>query len=146
VRSQLNERWASPEVVTRGRLHRADRLPGFIALEGQRPVGLVTYSIENHDCENVTIDALEPRKGVGSALVRAVLETARAAGCRRVWLITTNDNTGALIFYQKVGFDLVALHRGAVERSRELKPVIPEVGCHGIPIRDEIELETRTQP
>jgi len=35
----------------------------------------------------------------------------------------------------------VALHADALTRSRELKPGIPELGLHGIPIRDEIELE-----
>ena len=72
MRSLLSERWASAEVVTRGRLHRADRLPGLVALEGERPVGLVTYSIEGRDCEIVTLDSLEPGKGTGSALVQAV--------------------------------------------------------------------------
>jgi len=36
----------------------------------------------------------------------------------------------------------VAVHRDAVSDSRRLKPEIPQVGEHGIPIRDEIELET----
>jgi hypothetical protein len=53
----------------------------------------------------------------------------------------TNDNTTALRFYQRRGFDLVAVHRGAVTRARaELKPGIP-LEVDGIPIRPEIELE-----
>jgi hypothetical protein len=52
----------------------------------------------------------------------------------------TNDNTTALRFYQRRGFDLVAVHRGAVTRARaELKRTPLEVD--GIPIRPEIELE-----
>ena len=44
-------------------------------------------------------------------------------------------------FYQRRGFYLVRVHRGAVDRSRaSLKPEIPPVGAHGIPLRDEIEL------
>jgi GNAT superfamily N-acetyltransferase len=70
-----------------------------------------------------------------------VAESARAAGCRRLWLITTNDNLPALRFYQKRGFVLVRLHRGAVAGSRRLKPEIPLTGSEGIPIRDELELE-----
>jgi hypothetical protein len=46
-----------------------------------------------------------------------------------------------LRFYQKQGFRLVAVHRNAVEKSRELKPGIPSIGMDGIPIRDEVELE-----
>jgi hypothetical protein len=36
---------------------------------------------------------------------------------------------------------LVAVHRNALEQSRKLKPQIPLIGEHGIPLRDEIELE-----
>jgi GNAT superfamily N-acetyltransferase len=143
--SLLRERWGGPEVVTRGRLHQADQLPGFIALNGQQPVGLITYSFDYGDCEIVSLDSLESYKGIGSALVKAVLDVAFAKHCTRAWLITTNDNTGALRFYQKMGFGLVAVHREAIRKSREMKPGIPEKGCDGIPIRDEIELELRLQ-
>ena len=47
----------------------------------------------------------------------------------------------ALRFYQKRGFILVAVHRNALEQSRKLKPEIPLIGEHGIPLSDEIELE-----
>ena len=146
VRKFLQERWGAPEVVSRGRLHQADRLPGYTAIEGEQVAGLVTYRVANGDCEIVTLDSLQSGKGIGSALIAAVREVAEARGCRRVWLITTNDNTPALRFYQKVGFVLVAVHRDAIRKSRELKPSIPEIGRDGIPIRDEIELEIRLRP
>ena len=67
---------------------------------------------------------------------------ARDAGCTRLWLVTTNDNVDALRFYQRRGFRLRALRPGAVDEARrELKPEIPEIGDHGIPLRDELELE-----
>jgi hypothetical protein len=56
-------------------------------------------------------------------------------------LITTNDNLHALGFYQKRGFEIVTVYRGAVNESRKRKPTIPLVGMNGIPLRDEIELE-----
>lgn len=43
-----------------------------------------------------------------------------------------------------MGFELVAIHRDAIKKSREMKPSIPEKGYSGIPIRDEIEVEIRT--
>jgi ribosomal protein S18 acetylase RimI-like enzyme len=46
--------------------------------------------------------------GVGRALLDAVREEAVEAGCRRLWLVTTNDNTHALRFFQRWGLDLVA--------------------------------------
>ena len=138
----LTEHWASPRIVSRGRVCDGDRLPGFAAVRDGRPIGLATYRIDGGDCEIVTLNSLAERQGVGSALIDAVKDAARQAGCRRLWLITTNDNVSALRFYQKRGFVLVAVHRGALEEARRrLKPEIPLVGLDGIPLRDEIELE-----
>ena len=141
VRCLLIERWGSTMVVTRGQVHAADELPGFAALRGSKPVGLVTYRVRDGETEVVSLDSLLERQGIGSALLHAVRAAAVAAGCRRMWLITTNDNLAAIRFYQKRGFRLVAIHRDALELSRRLKPQIPLIGLDGIPLRDEIELE-----
>ena len=94
------------------------------------------------ELEVLTLDAVERWQGVGTALLTAAIETARSRGCRRLWLITTNDNVDALRFYQRRGLRLARIDTGAVDWSRlTLKPGIPEVGLHGIPIRDELELE-----
>jgi GNAT superfamily N-acetyltransferase len=151
VRSLLTGRWGAPEVVTRGILHHADALPGYVAFfnglggsfSSQQAAGLVTFRIDGGSCEIVTLDSLHPNLGIGSMLLAAVREHASAAGCRRLWLITTNDNTHALRFYQKRGLVLAALHRDAIKASRGIKPGIPERGNDGIPIRDEIELEMK---
>jgi ribosomal protein S18 acetylase RimI-like enzyme len=138
---KLRELWGEM-VVSRGRVHDPAVLPGFLAEDAAgEPAGLLTYRIDGDGCEVVTIDAFPEAGGAGTALVEAVTQAARAAGCRRVWLITTNDNLRALRFYQRRGFRLAALHRGALDRSRRLKPSIPEVGLDGIPLRDELELE-----
>jgi ribosomal protein S18 acetylase RimI-like enzyme len=141
VRSLLRERWGDARVVSRGRVHQADQLPGFVAMRGNTPVGLATYCVEGDACEITSLDSLIEGAGIGSALIGAVKEAASIAGCRRLWLITTNDNTHALRFYQRRGFVLAALHRNALEESRRLKPEIPLLGMDGIPLRDEIELE-----
>jgi ribosomal protein S18 acetylase RimI-like enzyme len=133
--------WGTTRMVSRGELWDAATLPGFVAWEDERLVGLATYRIRADACELATLNSLVEGRGVGSALVAAVRGAAIAAGCRRLWLITTNDNTTALRFYQKRGFQLAALHRNALEQSRRLKPEIPVFGNDGIPLRDEIELE-----
>ena len=137
---KLRELWGEG-VVSRGRLLDATVLPGFVAEGDGAPAGLLTYRIDGGDCEVVTINAFPRGAGAGTALMEAVAAAARDAGCRRVWLITTNDNLRALRFYQRRGFRLAALHRDALDRSRDLKPSIPEVGLDGIPLRDELELE-----
>jgi RimJ/RimL family protein N-acetyltransferase len=70
-----------------------------------------------------------------------VLKVARDSDCRRVWLITTNDNLSAMGFYQRRGFQFVAIYRNAVDEARKIKPEIPILGGNKIPIHDEIELE-----
>lgn len=141
VAALLKEYWASARIVTRGRVHEADHLPGFIAEVEDEPLGLLTYHIEDNQCEVVSLNSLREGLCIGSRLLDAAKEHAQAAGCRRMWLITTNDNLAALGFYQKRGWRLVAIHRDALEESRRLKPEIPRVGIDGIPVRDELELE-----
>ncbi len=142
ARATLRELWGET-VVSRGRVHDATVLPGFVAGDDDEPAGLLTYRVDGDECEVVTIDAFPEGRGAGTALLEAAAAAARDAGCRRLWLITTNDNLRALRFYQRRGFKLAALHRDALVRSRELKPSIPEVGMEGIPLRDELELELR---
>jgi ribosomal protein S18 acetylase RimI-like enzyme len=133
--------WGSPQIVSRGQIHHPARLPGFYADRDGARIGLVTYHLSGTACEITSLDSLHEGHGIGSALVDAVEGAARAAGCTRLWLITTNDNTHALRFYQRRGFLLAALHVNALSRSRQLKPEIPLIGMDGIPLRDEIELE-----
>ena len=72
-------------------------------------------------------------RGIGSMLIDKVVEEARSRSCKRLFLITTNDNLNALGFYQKRGFEIVTVYRGAVNESRKIKPSIPLVGMNGIP-------------
>lgn len=57
------------------------------------------------------------------------------------WLVTTDNNLGAIAFYHAIGWRRVAVHAGAVAEARKLKPEIPEQDEHGRPIRDAIEFE-----
>jgi len=141
VEELIVERWGAPLVVGRGRSWNPVELPGFAAFDGDRRVGLATYELDGDACELVTIDALEEGRGVGTALFGAVVGAAREAGCKRVRLVTTNNNLRALAFYQKRGFRLVALVPGAVDESRRVKASIPAEDSAGLPIRDELHLE-----
>ena len=118
-------------------------LPGLVAeLEG-RPVGLVTYMQEGDGVEIAYLETVVQGAGIGTKLLDAVERETRTS---RVWLVTTNDNLDALRFYQRRGFRISAVLPGAVDESRRsMKPMIPEVGRFGIPIRDEIILERRSR-
>lgn len=138
--------WGS--VVARlGELVDLDELPALVAEVGGAPAGLLTW---RHDAgageiEVVGIEAWIRDRGVGAALLRAVRSEGRRLGVRRLWLITNNDNLDALRFYQRRGWELAAVHRGGTDRSRAVKPSIPLVGDHGIPVHHEVELELRLQ-
>ncbi|MFD1935278.1 MULTISPECIES: GNAT family N-acetyltransferase [Nonomuraea] len=135
----LASRWGGPLVVGHGEVMDAGSLPGLLAhLDGDL-AGLLTYAPRGDAWEVVTVDALIPGKGAATALLDAVRQAAREAGAARLWLVTTNDNTHALRFYQRYGFDLVALRTNAVDEARRLKPSIPAVS-DGIPISHELEL------
>jgi ribosomal protein S18 acetylase RimI-like enzyme len=143
VRQFLLDQCHSLRVVSRGRLHQADQLPGFIGLLEGTPVALLTYHLSDQQLEIVTLHAAVQGSGLGSTLLEAARVRARELKCRRLWLITTNDNAPAISFYRRRGMTLVQVHEGAVEASRRLKPEIPFTGLAGIPIRDEIEFEYR---
>lgn len=137
----LREAWAGPMIVTRGRVWDTREFPGFAAVKDGRMLGCLLYRADGDQCEVLVLEALEQNRGVGTALLDEARKTAKAAGCKRLWLITTNDNTHALRFYQKYGFAWKAVYIGAVDEARRLKPALPETGEDGIPIHHEIEFE-----
>jgi ribosomal protein S18 acetylase RimI-like enzyme len=137
----LEREWGTIKIVSRGEVHDLSRCSALFCVEHGGVVGIATYEITGKDCELLTIDAFEKRRGIGSRLLGAVAERARAAGCRRLWLVTTNDNLDAIRFYQRRGMRLVAVFPTAVDEARRIKPQIPLVGEYGIPIRDELEFE-----
>jgi GNAT superfamily N-acetyltransferase len=137
----LTASWGGTVVVGHGVRYDASTLPALLAFDGATLAGLLTYNLGDRGLEVVTIDALVPQAGAGTALLSAAATVAREAGASRLWLVTTNDNLDALRFYQRRGLRLVAVHPGAVDRSRHLKPSIPLIGAHDIEIHDELELE-----
>jgi ribosomal protein S18 acetylase RimI-like enzyme len=118
-----------------------DKLPGFKALINGQIAGFLHYEVLEDSCEILTLASLQEGQGVGSALIQAIEDLARAQGCRRLHLVTTNDNLHALGFYQRRGFHLSRLFPGRMQQVRQMKPSLPLIGDGGIPIRDEIELE-----
>ena len=43
------------------------------------------------------------RRGIGKAMIRAVLEHARGLGCREAWVLTSRDNDAANALYAASG-------------------------------------------
>lgn len=135
--------WGSTTIISRGGVHDAAALDALACQDADRRVGVATYALSDRECELVTLDAFMADHGIGTMLLEAVVEIARERGCDRLWLITSNDNLRALRFYQRRGLRLIAVHRNAIDEARRLKAEISQIGDHGIPIHDELELELR---
>ena len=103
--------------------------------------GLITYRVNGDECEIITLDSTIQGYGIGTELINKVIEIAELRKCRRVWLITTNDNIDAIKFYQKRKFDLINIHKNMVLEARKIKPQIPQYGYYGIEIKHELEFE-----
>jgi ribosomal protein S18 acetylase RimI-like enzyme len=138
----LEELMGSVRAARLGEVLEPAALPGLVAERDGERLGLLTYLVDGDQFEVLSLHSRVEKAGAGSALLRAAAELAAGRGCRRLWLVTTNDNLHALGFYQRRGLRLSALHAGAVDRDRALKPELPERNPdNGIPLHDLLELE-----
>lgn len=133
--------WGGDPMVSGPHRYHLSDLMALLALHQGSPVGAVTWSAHGTEGEIVSLNALTEGQHVGTRLIRAVEDTAQRQGLKRLYLVTTNDNLRALAFYQKRGYQLHSVNRGAVDRARKTKPTIPVVAENGIPIHDELVLD-----
>jgi len=143
VRKFIIKEWGSEKIIGRGKIYYPNKLSGFVVVSDKKYLGLITYAVKKSECELVSFNTLKKRKGVGSALIEKTKKAVRRIGCKKLLLITTNDNIDALRFYQRRGFTIKKVYPDAIAVARKIKPEIPLIGNYGIPIRDAIELELR---
>lgn len=125
LRALIEAAWSLPVVTPIGSYDDPTVFDGVVAeLDGQL-AGAVTYRADDDLAwEIVTVNATVPRRGVATALMTAVRERASAAGAQRAWLITTDDNPGAIDFYEAIGMRRVRAYENFVEVVRATKPGI----------------------
>jgi ribosomal protein S18 acetylase RimI-like enzyme len=110
----------------------------LVAERAGEPVGFASWEVDGDWCEVLAIGCTERRAGAGAALMAAVEAAAAARGCRRMRVVTTDENTGAQRFYERLGYELAERIVGGVDECRRLyKPTIP-AGIH-----DELRYERR---
>ena len=131
-----------------GEVHDVLALPGFVADVDGEVVAVATYAVRGRRAElaAIAVDGGHRRRGIGRALIEAVVTAATEQGAAELWLVTTNDNLDALRLYQRRRFRLEELRPGGVDAARKLKPSIPAVGRYGIPLRDELVLVRALEP
>ena len=141
--SQIIKGWGSDILVSRGEIYKGEDLDGILTYENDKIIGIGLYYIKNNECEIVLLETFKQNIGIGTKIIEKIKEISKNKNCKRIWLITSNDNIDAIKFYQRRGFNIANIYKNAMEKSRELKPTIPLMGNYEIPIRDEIEFEIK---
>jgi GNAT superfamily N-acetyltransferase len=137
----VRELWGDELILVHGESYHTASLHGLKAVRKAGIVGFLHYQVAEGDCEILTLAAVHKKQGIGTALVNAIELVARSNGCLKLKVTTTNDNLGALVFYQRCGFLLSGVGLGLVDEARKQKSSIPIIGDHNIPIHDEIYFE-----
>jgi ribosomal-protein-alanine N-acetyltransferase len=86
---------------------------GWLAMENE-PLGFILCQIAAGEAEILTL-AVHPARqnqGIGKALLQQALDTARKAGCTKIFLDVATDNIAALVLYEKHGFRRIGLRPG----------------------------------
>jgi [ribosomal protein S18]-alanine N-acetyltransferase len=82
----------------------------LVAYVGDTPAGFVTGAELTHPDKGTEMFLYElgvaeahRRRGIGKALVAALVRLAQEAGCYGMWVLTDQDNRAALATYQAAG-------------------------------------------
>jgi ribosomal protein S18 acetylase RimI-like enzyme len=118
--------WGLPVVTPVRAYEEPQRLDGVIAEVDGEPVGAATFHVDGPEWEIVTVNAVRPGVGAGRAVLEGLRRRAEAAGASRVWLVTTDDDEGAIGFYEHLGMRRVRLHRRFIDVVRAAKPDVDE--------------------
>ena len=92
----------------------ASRVTVFFGGEREaEPLGFAVWRDLGSEAELLTIGAVPSarRKGLGAALLAAVLDAARGAGARRFFLEVAADNETARRLYERAGFSPLSVRK-----------------------------------
>ena len=87
----------------------------LIARDDEKPVGYIAAEPKDFDyrlskCIEINNMGVSPKyrsKGVGSELIRRVVEKAKERGYKRIYVTSYWKNDGAVSFYEKNGFEKI---------------------------------------
>lgn len=119
--------------------HALVELPTLVAMvKGDQLAGALAFRLTEDTLQMLALatDPMWQRAGVGGHLVTEAERIARAAGCRRALIATSNDNLPALYFYQRQQYRIATVMPGSLISRAAGRP-----GFAGIEVRDEIRLE-----
>ena len=55
----IKNQWGTTNVISRRKEYHVETLPGFVAIQDNKYVGLITFSIENTECQIVTLNTVQ---------------------------------------------------------------------------------------
>lgn len=97
----------------------------FIALENNKVIGFIvlkTYFGRKNHCADfvVFVAPNKQKKGIGTTLIRKIIERAKELGLKRIELGVFADNKQAIKLYKKLGFKKEGVKRKALQRKKKL--------------------------
>lgn len=79
----------------------------FFALDGEMPIGTAAalrVSSDRYELAKMAVEPTHQGRGIGQLLGEAVIQFARDAGARTVFLLTNSSLAGAIRLYERLGF------------------------------------------
>lgn len=122
VRETIDALWGGEPLVSASGSHYLRDLNGLKASDADGDHGFCHFWINEGAMELVTLAVTGRAKGVGRILLDAALDAARKGRCTKAWLVTTSDNTRAIGFYERTGFQRTGIMADWMARVRQEKP------------------------
>lgn len=73
--------------------------------------GGIWFSIGTSDITNIAVIKEERRKGYGSVILNEIIKKAEEKNCDEINLEVNENNSGAILLYQKCGFKKVGIRK-----------------------------------
>lgn len=85
----------------------------IVAEEGERILGYAGIHVvaPEADVQTIAVGADQQRRGLGRALLRALIAEARQRGCTQIFLEVLVDNDPAITLYTREGFERISVRR-----------------------------------
>ena len=96
----------SPDVLRSELARVGESREYWVAVDGDEVVGYcgLYYLPPDSDVQTIAVKASHQRQGVGSRMLRAMIDSAVAKGCKHMMLEVAVENAGAMAMYERFGF------------------------------------------
>jgi len=117
------QEFSSPwdEEMFRQEVENRDVSRSYVVVEGKRLVGYFVswFFGERVHLLNIAVAAPHKRKGIGSRMLKFLIDMAEREQKRVVTLEVREGNTGAISFYQGFGFEIIGKKEGYYREDDE---------------------------